>query len=152
MPNASTDGDSFVHFRRSDVIVTGDLFDTTRYPFIDIKNGGSLQGMIAALNTILDRTVYQHDEEGGTLIIPGHGRVCDEFEVAESRDMLVVIRDRVKAMMDKGATLEQIKSAHLTVEYDPRYGATAGPWTTDMFVEAIYTSLKNGPVKPGRGK
>jgi len=152
MPNASTDGDSFVHFRRSDVIVTGDLFDTTRYPFIDMKNGGSLQGLIAALNTILERTVYQHDEDGGTLIVPGHGRVCDEFEVAEYRDMLVVIRDRVKAMMDKGATLAQIQSAHLTVEYDPRYGATSGPWTTDMFVEAIYTSLKNGPVKRAAAK
>ncbi len=146
-PHASTDGDSFVHFRRSDVIVTGDLFDTTRYPFIDVKNGGGLQGLIAALNAILDRTVYQHDEEGGTLIIPGHGRLCDEFEIAESRDMLVVIRDRVKAMMDKGASLEQIKAAHLTVEYDPRYGATSGPWTTDMFVEAIYTSLKSAPAK-----
>jgi cyclase len=146
-PRASTDGDSFVHFRRADVIVTGDLFDTTRYPFIDVKNGGSLQGLIAALNTILDRTVYQHDEEGGTLIIPGHGRVCDEFEVAESRDMLVVIRDRVKAMMDKGATLDQIKAAHLTVDYDPRYGATSGAWTTDMFVEAIYTSLGSAEAK-----
>jgi glyoxylase-like metal-dependent hydrolase (beta-lactamase superfamily II) len=149
-PNASTDGDSFVHFRKSDVIVAGDLLDTTRYPFIDTQNGGSLQGFIAALNTILDRTVYKHQGEGGTLVIPGHGRLCDEFEVAESRDMLVVIRDRVKAMMDKGATLDQIKAAHLTVEYDPRYGATSGPWTTDMFVEAIYTSLKNGPVKSGR--
>ncbi len=146
-PRASTDGDSFVHFRRADVIVTGDLFDTTRYPFIDVKNGGSLQGLIAALNIILDRTVYQHDEEGGTLIIPGHGRVCDEFEVAESRDMLVVIRDRVKAMMDKGATLDQIKAAHLTVDYDPRYGATSGAWTTDMFVEAIYTSLGSAEAK-----
>jgi glyoxylase-like metal-dependent hydrolase (beta-lactamase superfamily II) len=146
-PNASTDGDSFVHFRRSDVIVTGDLFNTTQYPFIDVKNGGSLQGLIAALNKILDRTVYQHDEDGGTLVIPGHGRLCDEFEVAEYRDMLAVIRDRVKAMMDKSATLEQIKAARLTVEYDPRFGVASGPWTTDMFVEAVYTSLKANPVK-----
>ncbi len=146
-PNASTDGDSFVHFRRSDVIVTGDLFNTTQYPFIDIKNGGSLRGLIAALNKILDRTVYKHDEEGGTLVIPGHGRLCDEFEVAEYRDMLVVIRDRVRALMDKGATLDQVKGARLTVEYDPRFGATSGPWTTDMFIEAVYSSLQANPVK-----
>lgn len=146
-PAASTDGDTFVHFRRSDVIVTGDLFATTRYPFIDRKNGGSLQGFIAALNKILDRTVYKHQGEGGTLVIPGYGRVCDEFEVAEYRDMLVVIRDRVQAMIDKKATFEQVKAAHLTVDYDVRFGATSGPWTTDMFVEAVYNSLQNVPAK-----
>jgi cyclase len=145
-PNASTDGDTFVHFRRSDVIVTGDLFNTTQYPFIDTKNGGSLQGLIAALNKILDRTVYQHQGEGGTLVVPGHGRVCDEFEVAEYRDMLVVVRDRVRAMIGKGATLDQVKAARVTVDYDPRFGANAGAWTTDMFVEAVYASLKQ-PMK-----
>ena len=108
-PNAITDGDSIVQFRRSDVIVTGDIFNTTQYPFIDVKNGGSLQGEIAALNNILDKTVYQHEEEGGTLIIPGHGRLCDEWEVAEYRDMLAIIRDRVQAMINKGATLQQVQ-------------------------------------------
>src|SRR5439155_702781 len=98
-PSAVTDGDSIVHFRRSDVIVTGDIFTTTQYPFIDTKNGGSLRGLIAGLNRILDRTIYKHQGEGGTLIIPGHGRVCDEFEVAEYRDMLVIIRDRVQALL-----------------------------------------------------
>jgi len=146
-PNASTDGDTFVHFRRSDVIVTGDLFTTTQYPFIDMKNGGSLQGLIAALNKILDKTVYQHQGEGGTLVIPGHGRVCDEFEVAEYRDMLVVIRDRVQAMINTGATLNQVQAAHLTVDYDVRFGSNTPPWTTDNFVEAVYMSLKNNPVK-----
>jgi len=145
MPNATTDGDSIVHFRRSDVIVTGDIFTTTQYPFIDVKNGGSLQGEIRALNFILDRTVYQHDEDGGTWIIPGHGRVTNEWEVAEYRDMLVIIRDRVQAMIKNGATLDQVKSARLTADYDPRFGATTGPWTTELFVEAVYTSLKNPP-------
>jgi cyclase len=145
--NAVTDGDSIVHFRRSDVIVTGDIFTTTQYPLIDLKNGGSLQGEIDALNHILDLTVVKHEEEGGTLIIPGHGRVCDEFEVSEYRDMLAIIRDRVQAMIDKGATLDQVKSAQLTYDYDDRYGATAGPWTTDMFVEAVYASLKQGRPK-----
>jgi glyoxylase-like metal-dependent hydrolase (beta-lactamase superfamily II) len=144
-PNAVTDGDSIVQFRRSDVIVTGDIFTTTSYPLIDAKNGGSLQGEIAALNDILDRTVYQHDEEGGTLIIPGHGRLCDEWEVAEYRDMLVIVRDRVQALINHGATLQQVKAARVTADYDDRFGANSGPWTTDMFVEAVYTSLKNPP-------
>jgi cyclase len=142
LPNAATDADSIVHFRHSDVIVTGDIFTTTAYPFIDVKSGGSLQGEIAALNDILDRTVYDHDEEGGTLVIPGHGRLCDEWEVSEYRDMLVIIRDRVQALLKKGASLEQVKQARVTADYDDRYGANSGPWTTDMFVEAVYASLK----------
>ncbi len=146
-PYAITDGDSIVHFRRSDVIVTGDIFTTTQYPFIDIKNGGSVQGEIAALNHILDRTVYEHEEEGGTLVIPGHGRVCDEFEVSEYRDMLAIIRDRVEALIKKGASLDEVKAARVTADYDDRFGATSGPWTTDMFVEAVYTSLKQPPAK-----
>ena len=141
-PNAITDGDSVVQFRRSDVIVTGDIFSTTAYPFIDTKNGGSVQGEIAALNNILDKTVYKHEEEGGTLVVPGSGRLCDEWEVAEYRDMVVIIRDRVQAMLKNGATLEQVKAARLTADYDDRFGAISGPWTTDMFVEAVYTGLK----------
>ena len=104
-----------------------------------------MQGEIKALNFILDRTVYIHDEDGGTLIIPGHGRVTDEWEVAEYRDMLVIIRDRVQALIKAGATLQQMLAARPTSDYDVRYGATSGPWTTDMFVEAVYTSLKNPP-------
>ena len=145
-PNATTDGDSIVHFRRSDVLVTGDIFDTTRYPFIDLNNGGSVQGEIQALNFILDRTLYEHDEDNGTMIIPGHGRVSNEFEVAEYRDMIVIIRDRIRAMMDKNATLEEVKAARPTIDYDTRFGANTGAWTTDMFIEAIYTSLKNPPA------
>jgi cyclase len=142
VPNAATDGDSFVQFRRSDVIVTGELFTTTRYPFIDVAAGGSVRGTIAALNAILDRTVYRAQEEGGTMIIPGRGRVTDEWELAEYRDMLVIIRDRVQAMINDGATLDQVKAARLTVDFDPRFGATSGPWTTATFVEAVYTGLK----------
>ena len=141
-PNAVTDGDSIVHFRRADVIVTGDIFNTTQYPFIDPKNGGSVQGEIKALNDILNRTVYEHEEDGGTIVIPGHGYVCNEHEVLEYRDMMVIIRDRVRDMLNKGATLDQVKAARLTADYDTRYGANSGPWTTDMFVEAVYNSLK----------
>ena len=145
-PNATTDGDSIVHFRRSDVLVTGDIFDTTRYPFIDLNNGGSVQGEIQALNFILDRTLYEHDEDNGTMIIPGHGRVSNEFEVAEYRDMIVIIRDRIRAMMDKNATLDEVRAARPTIDYDTRFGANTGAWTTDMFIEAIYTSHKNPPA------
>ena len=95
-PNAITDGDSIVQFRHSDVIATGDIFTTTQYPFIDVKNGGSVQGELDALNNILDRTVYKHDEEDGTMVIPGHGRLCDESEVADYRNMIAIIRDRVQ--------------------------------------------------------
>jgi cyclase len=142
-PDAVTDGDSIVQFRRSDVIATGDIYDTTRYPFIDTKSGGTVQGELAALNSILNKTGYEHDEDGGTMIVPGHGRVSDEYDVAEYRDMIAIIRDRVQGMIDSGAPLDQIKAARLTADYDTRYGATSGEWTTDMFIEAIYTSLKN---------
>ncbi len=145
MPSAVTDADSLVHFRRSDVIVTGDLFDLVAYPHIDVGNGGSIQGELDALNFILDRTVYKHDEEDGTMIIPGHGRVCDEWELAEYRDMLVIIRDRIENLIRSGATLDQVQAAHATADYDTRFGATSGPWTTSVFVEAVYKSLKNPP-------
>ncbi len=142
MPNASTDGDSIVHFRRADVIVAGDVFNTTQYPFIDVSNGGSVQGEINALNAILDRTVYEHSGEGGTLVVPGRGYLCDEHEVAEYRDMVVIVRDRVRSMLDKGASLRDVQAAKLTADYDTRYGTNDGPWTTQMFVAAVYNSLK----------
>jgi glyoxylase-like metal-dependent hydrolase (beta-lactamase superfamily II) len=140
-PNAATDGDSIVHFRRSDVIVTGDIFNSSGYPFVDVKNGGSVRGEIAALNNILDKTV-SFRQEGGTLIIPGHGRLCNEWEVTEYRDMMVIIRDRVQAMINNGATLEQVLAARVSADYDARFGSNIGPWTTAMFIEAVYTSLK----------
>jgi glyoxylase-like metal-dependent hydrolase (beta-lactamase superfamily II) len=146
MPNAVTDADSIVHFRRSDVIVTGDIFNLVTYPHIDVKNGGSIQGELNALNFILARTVYKHDEEDGTMIVAGHGRVCDEWELAEYRDMLVIIRDRVRDLIRSGATLQQVQAGRVTADYDTRYGATSGIWTTPMFVEAVYTSLKNPPA------
>ena len=148
-PNAATDGDSIVHFRRADVIVTGDIFNTTQYPFIDVNNGGSLQGEIAALNDILSRSI-SFRQEGGTLFVPGHGRLCHEWEVTLYRDMLVFIRDRVQAMINQGATLQQVLAARVTADYDRRYGANSGSWTTAMFIEAVYTSLKNPPVGTAR--
>jgi cyclase len=145
-PNATTDGDIIVHFRRSDVIVTGDILNTNVYPFIDVKNGGSVQGEIAALNDILDRTV-SFRQEGGTTIIPGHGRLSNEWEVTLYRDMIVLIRDRVQAMINRGATLQQVQAAKVSADYDPEFGSNSGSWTTAMFIEAVYNSLKNPPQK-----
>jgi len=141
-PAAHTDGDSIVFFRRSDVVSTGDIFTPERYPIIDIERGGNVQGVIDGLNMILDITVPADKQEGGTMVIPGHGRLCDEADVVEYRDMLTIIRDRFEDMIKKGMTLEQVKAAKPTEDYDPLYGADKGFWTTDMFVEAVYKSLK----------
>ncbi len=138
---AHTDGDSMVFFRRSDVISTGDIFTTIGYPFIDLARGGSIQGEIDALNQILGLVIPARNEEAGTYIIPGHGRLCDAADVAYYRDMVTIIRDRILDMKKKGMTLDQVKAAKPTRDYDPRWGATTGFWTTDMFVEAVYQSL-----------
>ena len=141
-PNsAHTDGDSIVFFRRSDVISSGDIFMTTSYPVIDLQGGGSINGVIDALNFILDLTIPAEKQEGGTMVIPGHGRLCDEADVVEYRDMVTIIRDRIQDMIKKGMTLEQVKAAKPTRDYDPMYGSTTGFWTTEMFVEAVYKSL-----------
>jgi glyoxylase-like metal-dependent hydrolase (beta-lactamase superfamily II) len=144
-PAAHTDGDSLVFFRRSDVVVTGDIFVTTSYPFIDLERGGSIQGEIDALNNIMELAVPGLQDEGGTYIIPGHGRICDQPDLLEYRDMVTIVRDRIQAAMKKGMTLAQVKAAGLTKDYDGRYGAKSGFGTPDNFVESIYKSL--GPKK-----
>ncbi|MEO8465355.1 MAG: MBL fold metallo-hydrolase [Gammaproteobacteria bacterium] len=146
-PKAHTDSDSMVFFRKSDVIATGDVFTTTSYPVLLAADGGSIQGVIAALNHIIDLTVPAEKQEGGTLVIPGHGRLADEADVVEYRDMLTIIRDRVKSMVAMRMTLQQVQAAQPTRDYDGRYGATTGFWTTTQFVEAVYRNLmeeKNG--------
>ncbi len=143
-PNAHTDGDSLVFFRRSDVIAAGDIFLTTTYPFIDLERGGSIQGEIDALNTIVEMAVPLRQEEGGTYVIPGHGRIVDRFEVVEYRDMVTIVRDRIQAAIKDGMTLAQIKAANLSLDYDYRYGAKSGFGTADNFVESVYKSLTKG--------
>jgi cyclase len=147
-PSAHSDGDSIVYFRGSDVISAGDIYLTTSYPIIDLSRGGSINGVIDSLNRILDLSVAEFRTEGGTMVIPGHGRISDSADVAYYRDMTTIIRDRVQDMVRKGMTLEQVKAAKPTADYDPRYGATTGFWTTDMFVEAVYNSLKQTPRPP----
>ncbi len=139
--DATTDGDSIVYFRRSDVIAAGDIFLTTTYPIIDVKNGGTIDGVLAGLNKILDICIPKEKQEGGTMVIPGHGRISDEADVLEYRDMLKIVRDRILDAVKKGRTLQQVQAAGLTKDYDGRYGATTGPWTTAMFIEAAYQSL-----------
>ncbi len=141
VPDAITDGDSLVYFRRSDVIAAGDIFMTTTYPVIDLKAGGTINGVIAGLNKLLDLCIVKEKQEGGTMVIPGHGRISDEADVLEYRDMLTIVRDRIQDAVKKGRTLQQIQSAGLTKDYDGRYGATTGSWTTAMFIEAVYESL-----------
>jgi glyoxylase-like metal-dependent hydrolase (beta-lactamase superfamily II) len=133
-----TDGDAMVFFRRSDVVASGDLFTTSSYPVIDTQNGGTVKGVIDGLNRLLDITIPKDKAEGGTYVVPGHGRLSDEADVAEFRDMLTIVHDRVSDLAARGKTLVEIKAARPTRDYDGRYGAATGPWTTDMFIEAVY--------------
>jgi cyclase len=141
VPAAHTDGDTIVFFRRSDVISTGDIFVTTGYPIVDLERGGNIQGVIAGLNRIVELAIPADEQEGGTLIIPGHGRLCDVADVVFYQEMVTIIRDRVQDLIKKGKTLEQVKAARPTRDYDPRYGSSSGSWTTDKFVTAVYQSL-----------
>jgi glyoxylase-like metal-dependent hydrolase (beta-lactamase superfamily II) len=139
---AVTDGDSIVFFRKSDVIVTGDVFMTTSYPRIDVAAGGHIDGVIETLNDIVDLTVPANNVEDGTIVIPGHGRLADELDVAVYRDMVTIIRDRVRDAIARGQTLAQITAdRRITLEYEGRYGSTTGAWTTAMFLDAIYRNL-----------
>ena len=149
--NAHTDGDVFVYFRGSDVIATGDIFVENTYPFIDVARGGTINGIIDAVNTMIDMAVPEYRTEGGTMIVPGHGRIADIADLAYYRDMITIIRDRVQDMVARKMTLEQVKSARPTRDYDPRWGATSGFWTTDQFVEAVYRNLSaKPPAKPAK--
>jgi len=141
-PDAVTAGDSMVWFRKSDLVVTGEMFNQTSYPFIDVEHGGTINGILAGLNHLLEITVPKHLQEGGTMVIPGQGRISDEHDVLEYRDMLTIIRDRVQNAINKGMTLQQVKAAKpsYTYEYDLRFGKNAA-WTPDMFIDAVYKTL-----------
>src|SRR5688572_133691 len=140
VPQAHSDGDTIVFFRRSDVISTGDIYSTSRYPRFDAEQGGSLAGVIEGLNRILDVAIPGENQEGGTVVIPGHGRLSDETEVANYRDMLTIVRDRVAAMIGAGMTLEQVQAARPTRDYDGIYDEPKG-WSAAMFVAAMYRDL-----------
>jgi cyclase len=150
-PNAHTDGDIIVYFRKSDVVVTGDVYINTTFAVINVQQGGSLNGIIAALNRIVEITVPKDKQEGGTYVIPGHGRLADEADVVEYLDLVTIVRDRLKDAIDKRMTLEQVKAAKLVRDYEGRYGAAQGFWTTDAFLEAAYKSLST-PATSSRAR
>jgi glyoxylase-like metal-dependent hydrolase (beta-lactamase superfamily II) len=144
MPAAHTDGDTIVFFRRGDVIATGDIIDTTRWPVIDVKRGGTIQGVLDALNRLMDMSILNvplqwHPDR--TLLVPGHGFVYDKLDLLEYRDAVTVVRDRVEELIREGRTLAQVKAANPTLGYRSQYGSDTGQWTTDMFVEVIYNEL-----------
>ena len=136
---AHTDGDTIVHFRGSDVISAGDVLSTVSYPVFDISRGGSIDGIVDGINHLLDLAIAEYQTEGGTLVVPGHGRVCDSADIATYRDMVTILRDRIQDMVKRGLTLDQVKAARPTKDYDPRYDTPE--WTKDRFVEAVYRSL-----------
>ena len=144
VPNAATDGDSIVYFRGADVIAAGNLLDMNGFPIIDVDKGGSIDGVIDGLNEILNLAIPASAGQGGTTIVPGRGRLADFTDVRAYRDMLAVIRDQVQSLVDKGMTREQVVDSHPAFGYEARYGAKSGPWTTKMFIDAVYRSLKKG--------
>jgi glyoxylase-like metal-dependent hydrolase (beta-lactamase superfamily II) len=147
---AHSDGDSIVLFRRADVIATGDVLDLRHFPVIDVEKGGGIEGEIDALNHLLELTIPAMPlvlKDGRTLLVPGHGRVSDYGELVEYRDMVTVIRDLIQDMVDKGMTAAQVKAANPTKGYRQRFGVESGPWTTDMFVDAIYNGLAGAKGK-----
>lgn len=146
MPAAATDGDTIVFFRRSDVLAVGDVFTPQQYPIIDLDEGGSINGYIAALNQILDTTVTDINEEGGTMVIPGRGHLCDEADVGDYRDMVTIVRDRVQDLIKKKMTLEQVKAAKPTFDYDGVYETSTSKG--DLFIERVYKSLSQQAAKP----
>lgn len=135
VPAAHTDGDSIVLFRRSDVIATGDLFTPDRYPVLDLERGGSVQGLLDGLNRLLAFAVPERLQDGGTRIVPGHGRLCNEADVVEYRDMVTIVRDRIADLIRKGSSLEQVRAARPTLDYDGSYGEPR------RFIDAVYASL-----------
>jgi glyoxylase-like metal-dependent hydrolase (beta-lactamase superfamily II) len=144
MPAAHTDGDTIVQFRESEVLAAGDILNMAGYPVIDVEKGGTIQGLVNALNWILEMAVVEHMMEGGTIVVPGHGRLTDSADVAYYRDMVTIMRDRVSAAVKKGMTLQQIKAARLTRDYDGRFGRST-TYTPDMFIEAIHRTLNSKP-------
>lgn len=142
-PAAHTDGDTIVLFRGSNVLVAGDIFTLGIYPIIDVANGGTVKGYLDALNNMLAIAIPNRIQQAGTYIIPGHGRITDEYELVNYRDMLTIIYERIEDAVARGLSLAQVKAERLTRDYDPVYGADTGFWTTDQFIETIYNELSD---------
>jgi len=153
-PAAHTDADVFAFFRRSDVVVAGDVIDTRQFPVIDVERGGSIQGELAALNRLAELAVVSTPvvtREAGTIVVPGHGHLCDQYDVVEYRDMVTIISDRVRDLIKAGRSLAEVQAAQPAKGYMGRYGNAGGAWTTERFVEAVYTSLSRAGLSGPRG-
>jgi glyoxylase-like metal-dependent hydrolase (beta-lactamase superfamily II) len=147
-PSAYSDGDTIVMFRRSDVVIAGDVFTPHQFPHIDVAHGGSLNGIVAGLNRIIELTVPELNEEGGTMVVPASGRLCDEADVGDYREMVAIVRDRIQDLVRRRFTLAQVKAARPTRDYDTLYSTPA--YTGEMFVEAAYRSLSS-PAQQQKG-
>jgi cyclase len=145
VPNAHSDSDTIVLFRESDVISTGAIFTPGQYPVIDVARGGSVEGLVLGLGKVLELAVPDGFASGGTMVVPGRGRISEETDVAEFRDMVAIIRDRVRDLVNKKQTLDQVKAARPSRDYDAEYGASQAD--ADRFVESIYRSLTQ-PQRP----
>jgi glyoxylase-like metal-dependent hydrolase (beta-lactamase superfamily II) len=145
-PAAHSDADSFVLFRSSDVVVAGDIIDKTRFPVIDVAHGGTIQGEIDALNKLIELAIppTPYIYKGvGTYVIPGHGRLCEQMEIVDYRDMVVTIKDNIADLIKQGKTLAQIQESSPAIAYQNQYGAAPG--VTNAFVESVYKSLTAKP-------
>jgi glyoxylase-like metal-dependent hydrolase (beta-lactamase superfamily II) len=135
VPPAHTDGDVFVYFPESDVLHLGDVFRTTSYPIIDVYNGGTLRGTIAALDKAIDMA------GPNTKVIPGHGiDIVGREAMVEFRDMILDIQNQVMALINQGSKLDEVMAANVTASYDATWGQEAG-WTAVDFVPIVYYSL-----------
>jgi cyclase len=144
VPSAVSDGDTIVFFRRSDVVSTGDIYNTDRYPHFDADQGGSINGVIDGLNLVLELAIAGENQTGGTVIVPGHGRLSDETDVVNYRDMATIIRDRIQAMIDAGKSLDEVLAATPSSDYDDLYRNNKDSWTGGKLVEEIYRDLTRG--------
>jgi glyoxylase-like metal-dependent hydrolase (beta-lactamase superfamily II) len=136
VPTAHTDGDTMIRFVTADVIMTGDFYRSVGYPNIDRNNGGSLNGMLAGLQAIVDLA------GPNTKIIPGHGPIVDENAVTGHRNLMIALRDRVAPLVKQGKTQEEVVAAKLTADYDSK---VPEPGTTgDRFITQLYAELKAG--------
>lgn len=143
-PKAHTDGDTIISFETSNVVSAGDIYNETRYPYIDKWTGGSFRGIVEGLDTLVDLVV--NDGRPGTMIVPGHGELQDEAAVVAYRDMIKTIRDRIRGMLDEGMSLEEIQAAGPTREFDSKYGSESGWWSTAEFVREVALELREEPV------
>lgn len=141
VPTSHSGGDTIAYFRQSNVISAGDIYTPDRYPYFDVSKGGSLQGVIDGLNRLIDLTITENMQEGGTLVVPGHGRIGNESDVVEYRDMLTIVRNYIQEMIREKRSLAEVQKARPTFGFDPLYAQGTTEWTVDEFVAAVYREL-----------